>query len=396
MMKRKIAVNGFNINEVVVIIVITSIVSALLIGTIITNNYRTTTGLSYRELLNDENVKDFLNVYSQVVDGYYEDVDKSKVVDSAIQGMMGYLGDNYSSYLNSEATNDLTDKLSGVYKGIGITIDGTGNIVSVFDDTPAKEAGLAKNDKIISINGIEINESNYAKITEYINENDESVNIGINRDGTTMNFNVRIDSIISPSIISKVLDVNNKKIGYLYIESFTQTLKEQVEKELDKMNGEIDSLIIDVRNNGGGYLKAAEDVASMFIEKGKMIYSLESKNGITEYKDSDDKSTNYPIIVLINRGSASASEILAAALKESYGATLIGTKSYGKGLVQVTYKLDDGSMAKYSSAKWLTPNGNCVEGNGIEPDHEVEITKEDITNSNDSQFNKAVEILSGM
>ena len=154
---------------------------------------------------------------------------------------------------------------------------------------------------------------------------------------------------------------------------------------------DIDGLIIDVRNNGGGYLKATNDVASLFLEKGEIIYTLESKNNKVIYKDETNVKTNYPIVVLINKGSASASEILAAALRESYGALLVGNKSYGKGLVQEVYKLDDGSMAKYSSAKWLTPKGDCVEGMGIIPDYDI-----DNENNIDNQLNKAIDIISKM
>ena len=213
------------------------------------------------------------------------------------------------------------------------------------------------------------------------------------RDNETKVFNINIESIISPSIVSKVFENNNKKIGYIYIESFTATLGTQVEKEVNKMN-DINGLIIDVRGNNGGYLKAATDVASVFLEQDKVIYSLESKNGKEVFKDKTDSKKEYPIAVLMNAGSASASEILAAALKESYGAILVGTKSYGKGLVQMTYELDDGSMAKYSSAKWLTPNGTCIEGNGLDPDYEVTVSNND--GYNDTQLNKAIELLSEM
>ena len=155
MMKRKIAVNGFNIVEVTAIIIISSLVSAIVVGTLISNNYRTNNGTTYRDLLNDSNVKDFLNVYSEVLSDYYEDVDKSKVIDSAINGMMGYLGDKYSTYMNSDATDSLNNKLAGNYRGIGISIDSNGFILAVGDDTPAKSVGIKEGDKIISINGID-------------------------------------------------------------------------------------------------------------------------------------------------------------------------------------------------------------------------------------------------
>lgn len=391
MIKRRIAVIGFNMKEVIVIIIITSIVSALVIGTIITNGYRTSTGVSYRELLTDDNVKDILNVYSEVTNDYYKEIDKSKVVDSAIKGMMGYLGDKYSSYIDSSESDELTSKLSGEYEGIGVTIDGSGKIIKVASNTPAEEVGLVKGDIIISVDDIVINEDNSDLISDYIKQLNGTINIKVNRNNNILSFDVNKEIINSPSIATNIYDYNNKKIGYILIKSFTITLGKQIEEELQNDMKDIDSLIIDVRNNGGGYLKATNDVASLFLEKGEIIYTLESKNNKVIYKDETNVKTNYPIVVLINKGSASASEILAAALRESYGALLVGNKSYGKGLVQEVYKLDDGSMAKYSSAKWLTPKGDCVEGMGIIPDYDI-----DNENNIDNQLNKAIDIISKM
>lgn len=389
MMKRKIAVKGFNLVEVSVIIIASCIISALVVGTVISNNYRTNFGVTYRDLLNDENIKDFLNVYSEVSSDYYENVDKSKVIDSAINGIMSYLGDKYSSYLDSSDTKNLTDKLSGTYKGIGISIDANGKIIDVMEDTPAEKAGIKKDDIITSINGITIDSNNASSLTNYIKDTDSFVDLVVQRGNESLSFKVEISNIIAQSITANVIENNNKRIGYIYIEAFSTTLSTQVERALNKM-GNIDSLIIDVRDNGGGYLKAATDTANIFLDKGQIVYSLESKNEIKVYFDETQQKTTYPIVVLINNGSASASEILAAALKDSYNAILVGNKSYGKGLVQVTYKMEDGSMVKYSSAKWLRPNGECVEGNGIVPDYVVD------NNNKDAQISKAIEILSNM
>lgn len=153
-------------------------------------------------------------------------------------------------------------------------------------------------------------------------------------------------------------------------------------------------MVIDVRNNAGGYLISAKEIASMFLEKEKIIYSLQEKDKTQTYKDTTSEKRDYPVVVLINEYSASASEILTSALKESYNATLVGKKSYGKGKVQQTLNLEDGSMAKYTTAKWLTPNGKCIDGVGITPDYEIDL---DVDENNqtivDTQLNKAIEIL---
>ena len=192
--------------------------------------------------------------------------------------------------------------------------------------------------------------------------------------------------------------VENTNIGYLSLQTFSNTLATQVKDALNELEKSgMKSLIIDLRNNTGGYLTAATDVANMFLEKGKRIYGLNYQNNITNFNDETSEHKEYEIVVLINENTASASEILAAALKESYGATLVGETSFGKGKVQQTMKLDDGSMVKYTSAYWLTPNGTCIDGTGINPDYYIvneEVTDEagNITIP-DAQLNKAIEVL---
>ena len=191
-------------------------------------------------------------------------------------------------------------------------------------------------------------------------------------------------------------------MGYLSISSFSDTLATQVENALGELEeSNIESLIIDLRNNGGGLLTAAKDTASLFLEKGKVIYGLEGneKNEKTKiYYDETTTFRNYPIVVLVNGATASASEILAAALKESYGATIVGTTTYGKGKVQQTKKLSDGSLVKYTTFRWLTPDNECIDEYGISPDYGIEIEyqyddEKNITGYTDTQLAKARSIL---
>ena len=159
----------------------------------------------------------------------------------------------------------------------------------------------------------------------------------------------------------------------------------------------IDSLIIDVRYNTGGYLTSCTNIIELFLEKGKLMYTIKSKKDSIDYKDTTDTKREYPIVVLINGSSASASEILASSLKYSYGATIVGTKSYGKGKVQTTGTLEDGTMIKYTSARWFMPNGECLDEKGLEPDIKVELSEEYKNNpieENDNQLNEALKILS--
>ena len=392
---------GYNIVEVIIIIIVTSVISALTTGIIVNNNSKTASGSTYSELLQDEKVKDFLNVYSSVMNGYYENVNKEAAMDSAISGLMSYLGDKYTTYLDTTDTDTLNSKLAGEYTGIGVSLKENAIINEVFDDSPAEKGGLEVDDQIIAINDNNVEEKTNSEIASLIKDsNEQNIKITILRNNQEYNYQIDIDTLYIPAITSKIYKNNNKNIGYIYISTFSSSLVEQMTKTLTKMEKQnIDSLIIDVRGNGGGYLSSASGVASLFLQNGSTIYSLETKDNTTTTYDETVEARTYPIVILIDSGSASASEILTAALKDSYDATTIGITSYGKGKVQQTYKLDDGSMVKYTTAKWLRPNGECIDGVGIIPDINIELeyTKDEsgnITSFTDTQLNKALEVLS--
>ena len=390
---------GFNLVSVIIIICISSIVSGITTGIIATNSYKSSTGLSYNDILNDQELNDFLEVYSSILSNYYEDVNKEEMLDTAVDAMLNYLGDTYTSYLNSDEREALEERLKGTYEGIGIRILNT-TIDSIVADSPAEEAGLQAGDVIVSVNGNDVTDKSGDEISILIkNSDNNTVNLVINRNGTELSFDLKIASdLISPAINYKMID---NTIGYLQIELFSKTLSIQVEKAIsDLKNQGMAKLIIDLRDNTGGYLESAEATANLFLEKGKLIYSLEDKEKTADYYDESEESTNFPIVILLNSTSASASEILAAALKDSYGAVFVGEKSYGKGKVQQTYQLSDGSMAKLTSAKWLRPNGQCIDGIGLIPDYESSL----IINTNetgeaeiiDNQLNKAIEVIGTM
>ena len=394
---------GFNLLSVIIIICITSIISGITTGVIVTNTYKSSTGLTYNELLNDEKLNEFLEVYSSVVNNYYEDVDTSEMIDTALDAMLEYLGDSYTTYLDDEQTKKLEESLSGVYRGIGIAfqMNATTNaptITSVTKSSPAESAGLLVGDILVSVDGTNISGKTSNEIQNMIrNSSKDSVNLVISRNGTEMAFDVAIKSVQDVNIGYEL--INGTNIGYLKMNIFSKTLSDQVNNALNDMETQgMQKLIIDLRNNTGGYLESAEATANLFLEKGKLIYSLENKDAKASYYDETDAHKTYPIVILLNENSASASEILAAALKDSYGygVTFVGTTSYGKGLVQQTYDLSDGSMAKYTSARWLRPNGNCINGVGLKPDYEV--AKEDIRDEAgypiDNQLQKAIEVIS--
>lgn len=386
---------GFNLMSVVIIICITSLISAITSGIIVTNNY----DLSYKGLSTDKNLNEFLKAYSNIVNNYYEDIDKEKMLDAAMDAMLNYLGDNYTTYLTKEQRKELEERLAGEYEGLGIKISGR-EIVEITENSPASEAGLMVGDLFVSVEGTDVTNATSSIISTLIRDDSKKeVNIVIDRNGNQMPFKIT-KSLIPTSSISYELKENN--IGYLKIDIFSRPLTSEIEKALVDMESKgMEKLIIDVRDNTGGYLDSAETTASLFLEKGKLIYSLQDKNGKEDYKDTTETKREYPIVVLINRNSASSSEILAAALKDSYNAILVGETSYGKGKVQQTYDIENGGMAKYTSAKWLRPNGSCIDGVGLKPDYEVNIIYDynengEIVGYTDTQLNKAIEVIGAM
>ena len=385
--------NGFNLISVIVIICVTSVISAITTGVIISNNY----GLSYKSVNEDEKLNEFLKAYSNIVDNYYENVDKEKMLDAAINGMLNYLGDNYTTYLNSDQSKELEKRLAGSYEGIGISLQGQ-QVASVVENGPAARSGILVGDKVSKVNGTDVSSLNSGAISALITTSKKkSITLLIERNGESLEFNVSIESIPLPSVEEKLLENN---IGYIKMDIFSKNLAEQVKTSLNNLKKQgMNRLIIDLRDNTGGYLDSAEKTASLLLEKGKLIYSLQDKNKKEDYYDETDECENIPIVILINNNTASAAEILAAALKDSYSnTTIVGEKSFGKGKVQQTYDLSDGSKAKYTSAKWLRPNGDCIDTIGISPDVEASLSYEYDENGNeiatiDSQLTKAIEVI---
>ena len=390
---------GFNLLTVIIIICATSIISAITVGVIVNNGYRNNQNINYRALANDEALKDFLEAYSNITDNYYEDIDREKMLDKAVDAMLRYLDETYTTYLNDNEKKALEEKLSGTYDGIGIEIR-ENEIVNVLKNSPAEKAGIQSGDKIMMINETDVSEQNANYISVLIKTSaDKPIELKVLRGEDELTFWVSVETITSKDIVYEVKENN---IGYLGITIFSKTLTEQVVDALNDLETKgINRLIIDLRGNTGGYLDTAEGVASLFLEKGRLIYSLEDKDSKNDYYDQTSLKRNYPIVVLLNASSASASEILAAALKDSYGAVIVGEKSYGKGKVQQTYNLKDGSMAKYTSAKWLRPNGVCIDGIGIQPDYPVDLYVEydeegKIVSVKDTQLEKAIEVIGTM
>ena len=382
-------------------VVKTSLVS-LLIGifltfTIITIVFR---GKNFIKLSSDLNK--FFEAYDTVTKNYYGEIDKNKLIDSAIYGMLSSIDDNYTTYSDTEITEEFNDTVNGTYEGIGCSIKEENKnivIVEVFKDSPSEKAGLKANDIILKVDNQDASELGITNISNYIKGKDSNkVELIIKRNDTEEKIELIREKIEMPSVTGKILEKNNKKIGYIGISLFSSVSNKQFKEQLEKLEKEeIEGLVIDVRGNNGGYLTAVVDIVNELLPKDSVIYKTQKNDKITTFKDKTKEARKYPIAVVVNGGSASASEILAAAIKESYKGFVVGTKTFGKGTVQQVKTLSDGSMIKYTIENWLSPDGNWIDGKGVTPTHEEELSKKYIekqTEENDNQLQKALELVS--
>lgn len=365
----------FSFLDVSVIVVISSVIMCFLGATLI---YKHLGGVNFALLGEDSNLQEFIAAYNNLVDNYYDSLDKGQLIDGAISGMYGIVGDPYTTYLDSSSSNSLDSSLNGKYEGIGVTIRQSDEelieIIEVYDDSPAEKAGLKQGDYIYKIDGEEVKDANV--VTDKLKEK-KSIKVTIMRNDSTFDVSLKATTLNYPVVSSHIFNQDGKRVGYIKLSIFSDTADIQFSNRLNKLEDEgIDSLIIDLRDNTGGYLQIAKNIAEVFLEKGKVIYSLDGKDMHETTRDETNEKRDYPLNVLINHNSASASEILAAALKYSYGAELTGTKSYGKGKVQERASLTNGTTVKYTTAKWLTPNGICIDEIGLEPDVEIEFVNE--------------------
>lgn len=344
----------------------------------------------------------FVDAYDAIVNNYYKEVDKDKLVESAINGMVSSVGDEYTSYSDKDVTDNFNEAVNGKYMGIGALIMKSENdlvIYKIFEDSPSYKAGLKDGDIILKLDDKDTKDMSVNDIASIVkNDDNKEVKLLIKRGEENLDITIVKDMVELPVVSGKVINHNDKKIGYISLSIFSSVASEQFNKQLVKLEKErISGLVIDVRGNSGGYLTTVTDIASYFLKKGDIIYKLEVNDKVTVRKDKTKESRDYPVAVLIDKSSASASEILASSIKESYNGYVVGTNSYGKGTVQQTLVLSDGSMIKYTIEKWLTPLGNWINEEGVVPTNYVELSSEYLNNpvfENDNQLNEALELVS--
>ncbi len=325
---------------------------------------------------------------------YIGEINEEDLIEGALKGYVAGLGDPYTEYLGKSEMEDFNEETSSQYVGIGVYVSNINNqiyVAGVMEGSPAEEAGIKAEDIIKKIDGVEYKGEELEKATAVLkDEEGTTVNITIERDGEELNVQVTRKKIKVEHVSSEMLE---NDIAYLQIDSFDSGVASSFkEKALDLINKGAKKIIIDLRNNGGGIVSEATDIADLFVEKDKTILITKGKG------ENDEKLTkakidpvikDIPLVILVNENTASASEILAGALKELYGAKIVGKTTYGKGVIQTVYTLSDGSGLKITTDEYYTPNHNQINKVGIKPDYEVDLT----SYTEDTQLNKAIEVL---
>lgn len=324
-----------------------------------------------------QELKKLSTTYNLIQTQYLHQADRTKVIDGAISGMLGSLDDPYTTYMDREEAEQFNDMLSSTFQGIGAEVSlegGRVKVVSPIKGSPAEKAGIRTNDIIQSVNGESLEGLSLTEAVMKIRgAKGSQAKLQVVRAGSEpIDIVVVRDDIPVETVLSEMLD---GQVGKIEIREFVQNTASAFQEQLKALEDQgMKALIIDVRNDPGGILQAVVEMLEPFVPSGKPIVQVEDRGGERDQTLSKGAGKPYPVAVLINNGSASASEIMAGALQEAAGAKLVGEKSYGKGTVQVTYQqeLGDGSNIKMTVMKWLTPNGNWVHEKGIQPDVTVD------------------------
>lgn len=378
----------FNIYQVLTIAILASL-SSLIMGMVISSSAFINEKSDYSEAINN-----FIDEYSAIKDDYYEDIDDKKSMKTALEAIVNSL-DNYSTVVDDSLANTLTTKLQGTYQGFGIEIvnDADKNIIvaGIVDDSPAESAGLKILDVIKKLDDQNVAGLTTTEFVSLVKESTKtSFELTIDRAGQEIHIKLERKMVTLKSVATDIYERNNKKIGYIYINLFAYNTDTQFSEALHDLESKnIDSLIVDLRYNTGGHLTAVENMMSEFLDKKHVIYQIQSKSETKKHYSKTNGKREYNVVVLVNGYSASASEMFAAAMQEEYGATIMGTTTFGKGTVQ---EVQDSSLTgmqyKLTTKKWLTPKGNWINGVGVKPDIVVELDVKDQTNFTDEEDNQ--------
>ena len=390
-----------NVYKAIMLILLTATITFIITSTVMYKNYKEIPTIKY--VATDSVGRTFQTFKNYINEKYLYDIDENKMLESAIKGYVAGLGDDYSEYITKEEMTEYMEDTIGKYVGIGVYLikDTESNkvcILGTMKGSPAAEAGIKSGDLINKVDDVEYTAEQLSEASAALRKEEGTIaKVEILRNDEIMTFDVERKKIKTNHIVSKVLENN---IGYIEINSFDEgTYDEFVQNYEELKQKNIKALIIDLRNNGGGIVQEALNVADMMTEKDKtLLIMTEKKDNENITKATKDKEINLPVVVLINEGTASSSEILASAVKENNdNVKLIGTTTYGKGVIQTIFTLSDGSGLKLTTNEYFTPNRNSINKVGIKPDIEVKLPEGkniyNIEEKEDTQLQKAIEVL---
>lgn len=390
-----------NIYKAIMLVILTATITFIVTSIVM---YNTTESTKIKYVSTDEVGATFKMFRNFIEKNYLGTMDEDAMLESAIKGYVAGLDDDYSEYITKEEMEEYMQDARGNYVGVGIYITKntkTNQIVVLMPikGSPAEAAGIKSGDVITKVDGTEYNGEQLSEASKALKSEAGTIaKIEVLRNDTEkLEFEVERKSIKVSHIEAKVLE---NDIGYMKVSTFDEGCYEEFKQNWEKLSSQnIKSLIIDLRNNGGGIVDEALNMADMMVEKDKTLLITASKNAEEKInKAEQEKTINVPIVILVNEGTASSSEILSAAVRENNeNVKIIGTKTYGKGVIQTIFNLSDGSGIKLTTSEYYTPNHNTINKEGIAPDIEVELPEDEniytVSEKNDTQLQKAIEVL---
>ncbi|MGG7144651.1 S41 family peptidase [Clostridium nigeriense] len=392
----------------IVLIILLSNVTFFYMGNVLAFNGVTLRSVSEDVAKDVSDVKDvkkyelLFQVRDALLTKYDGEIDDNDLLEAAIKGMTQSLNDPYTVFMNSDEYTSFVEQSEGHFVGIGAQLgikDDKVTVVAPLEGSPAEKSGLKAGDVILKVDGTEITEPNVEKAISMIKgEQGESVTLTISREGSEyQDITIIRDVVKVVSVKGEIIDGN---IGYIQMSSFDEDVAENFKQKIVELKNQgMEGMILDLRGNPGGYLTEAVKVASQFIPKGEIVtYTIDKYGNKQESKSVGGEAEGMPLVVLIDGGSASASEVVTGALRDYEAGTIVGTTSFGKGVVQQLIEFGDGSGGlKVTTSKYYTPNGENIHKIGIKPDIEVEIpdeiSQQEYDRSIDPQFNKALEVI---
>lgn len=394
-----------NIYKIIMVIIVTMLVTFLITSVVFYNYYMKTDNGNIEALTKYISVSDSTTVLEKKIEilkkylekDYIGELDEEKMLEAALKGYVAGLGDKYTEYLTNDELEDLMVSVNGNYVGIGIYMtkndDGDILVLLPIEGSPAEEADLQTGDIIKKVDGKECNGLELTDVSNMVKgEEGTKVNLEILRDNKTFSIDVERRKVEIKYIESKVLDGN---IGYIEMLGFEENCTAKFKEELEKLKKQnINSLIIDLRENGGGLVTEAISMSELFVPMGNVILKTYDKNNIeTVTKSTNPSAEKMKVVVLVNENSASATEIFAAAIQDNEAGTIIGTTTYGKGIMQEVEPLAIGGALKVTIEEFRTPKGNKIHEVGITPDIEVENEKLTTEEAQDKQLQTAINFL---